>query len=208
MSRWGDISGGDTGSGYDARFADLAASGADVHGEARFCAGLVSTGARILDAGCGTGRVVIWLAAQGYECVGVDSDPSMLGQARQAAPDIPWIEADLAVFDLAESGIAKEFDLVLTAGNVIPLVDEGTEAAVVTRLADHVRDSGLLVSGFGLDAAHLPLPEPTVTLADYDAWCAEAGLTLEGRYATWDGGTYDGGGYAVSIHRKTAGEDA
>ena len=41
-----------------------------------------------------------------------------------------------------------------------------------------------------------------MTLADYDGWCAAAGLTLVRRFATWAGEAYDGGGYAVSIHRR------
>ncbi|GAA2789604.1 hypothetical protein [Nonomuraea dietziae] len=43
---------------------------------------------------------------------------------------------------------------------------------------------------------------PSVTLADYDAWCETAGLVLERRLATWDGRPYDDGDYAVSIHRR------
>jgi hypothetical protein len=57
------------------------------------------------------------------------------------------------------------------------------------------------VSGFGLDTAHLPLASATVALADYDAWCEASGLVLERRLATWEGAAYDGGGYAVSVHR-------
>ncbi|MEU1696760.1 SAM-dependent methyltransferase, partial [Streptomyces hirsutus] len=32
--------------------------------------------------------------------------------------------------------------------------------------------------------------------------CAVAGLTLVDRFATWDAAPYDGGGYAVSVHRR------
>ena len=39
------------------------------------------------------------------------------------------------------------------------------------------------------------------TVADYDAWCAAAGLELEDRYATWERAPYQGGDYAVSVHR-------
>jgi hypothetical protein len=57
------------------------------------------------------------------------------------------------------------------------------------------------VSGFGLDVAHLPLDHAPVTLVQYDEWCADAGLDLLERFATWDREAYDGGGYAVSVHR-------
>lgn len=198
VTRWsGD--GQVSGQAYAARFEELAASGADVHGEATLCESLVPVGSSVLDAGCGTGRVAIRLASRGYAVVGVDVDTSMLEVARTAAPDLHWVQADLVGLDLG-----RTFDLVVSAGNVIPLVAEGTEAEVVSRLGEHVDAGGLLVTGFGLDQEHLPETGAPVPLADYDAWCAAAGLRLETRLATWDGEPYDGGGYAVSIHRKAA----
>ncbi|MGW2342326.1 class I SAM-dependent methyltransferase [Streptomyces sp. NPDC001661] len=200
MSRWQELTGGKSGGEYAARFEALARSGKDVHGEASFCAALVPAGARVLDAGCGTGRVMIRLAELGYDCVGIDLDASMLDVARERAPQLPWFQTDLAAFDPAALGIATDFDLVVAAGNVLPLLTPGTEATVVERLTATLRPGGLLVAGFGLDAAHLPVP-PTITLAEYDAYCEAAGLTLVDRFSTWDAAPYDGGGYAVSVHR-------
>lgn len=204
MSRWNDVTGGVAGADYAARFARLAATGADVHGEARLCAALVPAGARILDAGCGTGRVAVRLAQLGYRCVGVDLDDSMLAEARRAAPELSWVLADLSRLRLPEGD--GTFDLVVAAGNVVPLLAAGTEPAAVARLAAQLRPGGLLVAGFGLDAAHLPLASAPVTLDDYDGWCADAGLTLQRRLATWDGAGYDGGGYAVNVHRLRTGD--
>ncbi|KUN89618.1 SAM-dependent methyltransferase [Streptomyces bungoensis] len=201
MSRWEQLTGGTSGQDYAARFAALAGSGKDVHGEARFCAALVPPGARVLDAGCGTGRVMIRLAELGYDCVGVDLDASMLAEARRQAPALPWFQTDLAGFDPALLGIAADFELVVAAGNVFPLLAAGTEATVVGRLAASLRPGGLLVAGFGLDEAHLPVP-PGITLPQYDDCCASAGLTLVDRFATWDADPYTGGGYAVSVHRR------
>lgn len=200
MSRWHELTGGTSGPEYAARFAAVARSGKDVHGEARFCAALVPAGARVLDAGCGTGRVMIRLAELGYDCVGVDLDASMLAVAREQAPELPWFQADLAAFDPRRLGIAADFDLVVAAGNILPLLAAGTEATVVRCLAAVLRPGGLLVAGFGLDEAHLPVP-PGITLPEYDDCCAAAGLTLVGRFGTWDADPYEGGGYAVSVHR-------
>ncbi|MFE3327002.1 class I SAM-dependent methyltransferase [Streptomyces sp. NPDC059176] len=201
MSRWEELTGGTSGQDYAARFTALAGSGKDVHGEARLCAALVPAGARVLDAGCGTGRVMIRLAELGYDCVGVDRDASMLAVAQQEAPGLPWFHADLVGFDPGPLGIAAAFDLVVAAGNVFPLLAPGTEATVVERLASALRPGGLIVAGFGLDEAHLPVP-PSITLPEYDHWCAAAGLGLVDRFATWDADPYDGGGYAVSVHRR------
>ncbi|MER7931311.1 MULTISPECIES: class I SAM-dependent methyltransferase [unclassified Streptomyces] len=201
MSRWHELTGGTSGRDYAERFAALARTGKDMHGEARLCAALVPEGARVLDAGCGTGRVMIRLAALGYDCTGVDLDASMLAVARQQAPELPWFQADLTEFEPGALGVPAGFDLVVAAGNIFPLLAPGTEAAVAGRLAAALRPGGLLVAGFGLDEAHLPVP-PGITLPEYDDCCAAAGLTLVDRFATWDADPYDGGGYAVSVHRR------
>jgi SAM-dependent methyltransferase len=202
-SRWARLPGGG-GRKYADRFAGLAAAGHDVHGEATCCASLVAPGARILDAGCGTGRVAIRLAELGYECVGVDSDASMLDVAREASDRVSWVLADLADWVRAQATHgAGGFDLVVAAGNVIPLLAPGTEARVIAGLAGALAPGAVLVTGFGLTAAHLPLPAAPFGLAEYDGWCVAAGLRLAARYATWDGQPFDDrGGYAVSVHRR------
>lgn len=205
MTRWAELSGAPKGAAYAAQFDALRASGVDVHGEAALCEALMPPPARVLDAGCGTGRVAIRLAERGYECVGVDLDASMLAVARERAPDLPWLLADLATLGRSGAGtdvLAPGFDLVVVAGNVIPLCAPGTEASVVERLAAQLRTDGLLVAGFGLDAEHLPLDAATVDLQSYDEWCSAAGLRLVSRFATWDAQPYDGGGYAVSVHAR------
>ncbi|MEV3931746.1 MULTISPECIES: bifunctional 2-polyprenyl-6-hydroxyphenol methylase/3-demethylubiquinol 3-O-methyltransferase UbiG [unclassified Streptomyces] len=203
QDRWAELTGGQAGEEYAQRFARLAESGHDIHGEASFCAALLRPAARVLDAGCGTGRIAIRLAELGHHCTGVDVDPSMLDVARREAPAQQWLLGDLARLDAL--GLEPGYDLVLAAGNVIPLLAPGTEPDVIRHLAAALRPGGLLVTGMGLDAAHLPLPEATVTLTEMDHWCGRAGLTLRHRYATWSGDPYhDGGGYAVSVHARPA----
>jgi SAM-dependent methyltransferase len=197
-NRW-SARGGVSGEQYAARFAARAAAGQDVHGEATFCAALVPAPARVLDAGCGTGRVAVRLAELGYDCVGVDSDESMLAVARAASTQVDWRLLDLS----AISGLDRTVDLVVAAGNVIPLLAPNTESRVVAGLAATLRSGGRLVAGFGLDAAHLPLPTAPFGLKEYDEWCAAAGLDLVERYATWDGAAYQPDvGYAVSVHHR------
>lgn len=198
-SRWSEIAAGRSGADYARRFERLAASGVAVHGEAALVASLVPAGARVLDAGCGTGRVAIRLAGLGYACVGVDLEPSMLAVARERGPGLRWYQADLARLDLGDEA---PFDLVVAAGNVMPLLAAGTGPAVLSRLARMLVPGGRLVAGFGLDPAHLPIPDAPVDLAGYDGWCRAAGLAIEVRLATWDGAPYAGGGYAVSVHRR------
>ena len=163
------------GDDYDARWQRLAAAGESVHGEADLVDALLREhgGRRVLDAGCGTGRVAIELAARGFDAVGVDLDPGMLGTARAKAPALPWYEADLArlseVPELPGAAAGAGFDLVVMAGNVMIFVAPGTEATVLTTLRAQLVPGGLLVAGFQLRRDRLGL-------AEYDAIAAAAGL--------------------------------
>jgi SAM-dependent methyltransferase len=205
MTRWEQVSGGEAGGAYAERFARLAASGVDVHGEASFCVALVPPGSRVVDAGCGTGRVAVRLAELGYLCVGVDLDASMLAVARRLDPRVRWVQADLADLDVPDLVAAGAFDLVVAAGNVMPFLASGSEPAAVAGLAAVLRPRGLLVAGFGLDDDHLPAGAAHLELAAYDGWCVAAGLEPVARHATWAGDPYEGGGYAVSVHRRPPG---
>ncbi|MFN8041141.1 MAG: class I SAM-dependent methyltransferase [Acidimicrobiales bacterium] len=176
------------GEGYQARFDKLAAEGAEVHGEAD----LVSSYApgSVLDAGCGTGRVGIELARRGVEVVGADLDPSMLATARRLAPEISWIEADLAALDLG-----RTFDVVVMAGNVVLFTPAGTQAAVVAGCARHVAPGGVLISGFSLGHGW--------SADDHDDAAVAAGLEPVDRFASWERDPWPGdGSYVVAVHRR------
>jgi len=47
--------------------------------------GRVAPGVRVLDAGCGSGRNLVYLLREGYEVFGVDSDPQAIGGVRRLA---------------------------------------------------------------------------------------------------------------------------
>ena len=199
MSRWEGIArsfgGDDYAAAYARHFAELAEQGQDINGEVTAATALVPAPARVLDAGCGTGRSTIAFAALGYDVTGVDVDERMLDQARAEAPDLDWRQADLATLDLGE-----RFDLVLVAGNVIALLEPGTLGVVAERLARHTR--GTLICGFGLDAGHLPPGCPLTPLADYDTAMSQAGFTIGDRWSTWEADLFDDGdGYVVTVHR-------
>ncbi|MBJ7339131.1 class I SAM-dependent methyltransferase [Mycolicibacterium sp.] len=177
---------------YDARWEALAEAGEDVHGEADLVDDLLKTtgGHRVLDAGCGTGRVAIELTRRGRLVVGVDADAAMLNTARAKAPEITWIHADLTEL---EGRLDGPFDVVLLAGNVMIFLDPGSEGRVLRRLADRLSPRGILVAGFSIRPDRLQLD-------DYDRLAEVAGLTLRHRWATWDREPFANGDYAVSVH--------
>ncbi len=196
MSRWTDRDDVQRGADYDARWKAMAEAGTSVHGEVDLALSVlaehdIGPHARVLDAGCGTGRVAIELAARGVEAVGVDLDEPMLSEARRKAPSLPWLLDDLASVD-AGTG----FDLVLMAGNVMIFVAPGTEGAVVANMAAHLRPGGMLIAGFQTGGGRLGVDR-------YDELGHAAGLALLDRWSTWDREPYDGDDYAVSVHRKS-----
>ena len=71
---------------YIERFREMARKGDDLAGEARLIDAMAPRGARILDAGCGSGRVGGHLAAAGHRVVGVDLDPELIAEARRNHP--------------------------------------------------------------------------------------------------------------------------
>lgn len=186
---------------YDDRWARLAASGHDPHGEAdlveRLLTGAPVTGAgppRVLDAGCGTGRVAIRLAERGMAVVGVDVDQALLTRARAKAPGLRWVEADLATLD--PDDVPGPFDAAVMAGNVMIFVAPGTEAAVVANVGARLARGGVLVAGFQLLPGRL-------TVDRYEECVVAAGLVPAARYATWDGDRFTpGGDYVVVVSKR------
>jgi SAM-dependent methyltransferase len=180
--------------GYDQRWVDLAASGAEVHGEANLVANLVPASAgTILDAGCGTGRVAIELARRGHAVVGIDVDPALLERARAKAPELEWHHGDLAT--LPAEVAPGPFAGAVLAGNVMIFVAAGTEAAVLANIAARIVPGGLVIAGFQLTGR--------LSLAAYDAAADAAGLAPVERFATWERAAFVAGGdYVVAVDSK------
>jgi SAM-dependent methyltransferase len=192
-----------TGSDYDAPYEARSAAGHDVHGEANLIEKLLNSNLnraastrpyRVLDAGCGTGRMSIELTRRGLDTVGVDLDEVMLKQAWAKAPQLDWRLGDLSLIDLD-----GRFDVIVLAGNVMIYLTPGTEAATLGNMARHLKPGGLLVAGFELT----PKTWTDLTLETYDALAAAAGLSLAARWSTWEQAPWKRDDrYAVSVHAK------
>src|SRR5699024_4092029 len=133
---------------YIQRFRDMAARGEDLYGEARLIDAMVPRGSRILDAGCGPGRVGAYLARQGLTVVGVNVDPVLIDAAKEDHQQGTWVIGDLVDLDLPAAGIPEPFDVIVCAGNTITFLAPDTEVEVLRRMADHLVPGVRTVVGF------------------------------------------------------------
>ena len=159
---------------YIDRFRTMAAQGADLNGEARLVDAMVARGSRILDAGCGPGRVGGYLAGQGHQVVGVDLDPALIEAAEDDHPGPTWLVGDLSELDLE----GQKFDAIVCAGNVMTFCAPGTRPEILRRFREHLAERGRVVIGFGTGRGY--------RLEDFRQDATDAGLSVDLLLSTWD----------------------
>ncbi|MBI8988830.1 class I SAM-dependent DNA methyltransferase [Corynebacterium meridianum] len=160
---------------YAARWRTFAAQGRDLDGEARLMDALArKRGARILDAGCGTGRVGGVLAARGHEVTGVDLDPVLIGYAERDFPGSRWEVGDLTAGEVPDG----EYDLIVSAGNVMTFLPADGRITALRTLAGVLAPDGRMAIGFGSGRGY--------GFDEFIADAAEAGLETQHRWGTWE----------------------
>jgi len=101
-----------------------------------------SLGGPLLDLACGTGRMALRMAAQGYQVTGVDITPEMLARARQKAAQqgasIEWVVADARAFH-----IQKQFPFIYMLENVFQFfLTREDQEAMLARVREHLLPEG------------------------------------------------------------------
>jgi len=112
----------------------------------REAAGLIEwlapqAGERILDLGCGTGRLTARIAEAGAKAIGLDRSPEMVSQARANYPDIEFQTGDATDFAFAEP-----FDAVFSNAALHWVPQAGDVARCVARV---LKPGGRFVAEFG-----------------------------------------------------------
>ena len=98
----------------------------------------------ILEAGCGSGRLMIPMLEAGLAIQGFDHSEWMLAQCRQAA-DARGLNAPLSRQRLQEFAFDERFAAIVSPVGGFTLIDDYAEAlAVLRRFHDHLRPGGRL----------------------------------------------------------------
>jgi ubiquinone/menaquinone biosynthesis C-methylase UbiE len=101
-------------------------------------------GQRILELGCGTGRVAFRLARSGAQVVGLDLSPRMLEVARRKSAGVEgihWVQGDMRSFDLP-----GDFGLVIIPGHAFQNLNLAEDQASCLECARrHLTPAGRLV---------------------------------------------------------------
>lgn len=104
-------------------------------------------GPPILELACGTGRITIPIAQQGFEIVGIDKSEKMLARAKEKAGNqypITWHREDVRAFDLK-----RKFKLIIFPFNSIAhLHDLASIDACFKSLRNHLDDAGRFILDF------------------------------------------------------------
>ncbi|RIV40098.1 class I SAM-dependent methyltransferase [Micromonospora radicis] len=99
--------------------------------------------ARVLDAGCGTGRMSRYLADRGCRVQGVDLSPGMITMARRANPDLAFAVGSLTDLPYPD----HRFDGVLLWYSIIHTPPAG-QPRIFAEAARVLRPGGHLLVGF------------------------------------------------------------
>lgn len=143
------------------------------------------TGGPVLEIGCGTGRVSIPIARQGFAVTGLDIVAGMLERARRKSASLPahWVEGDGRGFELGE-----QFRLIFLTGNAFQLFLTRTDQeALLAQVRRHLHDDGLFAfetrnpccrrEAASLQSAqalsHKPFPDAEGLFAYLETWDAE-----------------------------------
>lgn len=142
------------------------------------CAGA----ARVLELGCGYGRVASALVAAGHEVVGVDVDPALLALARASLAEAPadvraradLREGDARALSLGELRFAR---VILAHSTIYCFRSEGEVRAVLRGARAHLEPGGrVVIDAYAADGFHAHL-DPDAP----DEWGEVARVEAAGR---------------------------
>lgn len=125
---------------------------------------LVGPGGRVLDAGCGPGKVTAHLAGLGLTAEGLDLSPVMIGLARAAFPDLSFRLGSLTALDVPDGSL----DGVLSWYSLIH-IPSARRLTVMSELHRVLVPGGFVLLAFqvGDDVRHVVDPDGSDVALDF-----------------------------------------
>jgi 2-polyprenyl-3-methyl-5-hydroxy-6-metoxy-1,4-benzoquinol methylase len=116
-----------------------------------------------LDLACGTGRITMALAKNGFNCVGLDASQAMIDWAiiKSHGLGITYIHGDMQDFHMD-----RKFDLITLTGNSFQvLISTKDQMSLITAVAQHLKKDGI----FAFNTRNITESECRTT-HDFEFW--------------------------------------
>jgi SAM-dependent methyltransferase len=97
---------------------------------------------RVLDLGCGAGRVLSYLVMLGADAYGVDIAPKMVERSKSAVPEATVTLGDISAL---EKSVEGKFDVLFAPDNLIDIFDDAQRRKVLEHIREFIVDDGLLI---------------------------------------------------------------
>ena len=118
-------------------------------------------GGPLLELGCGAGRVLLPLAAEGYEITGLDNSAGMLARAEANTPRELRSRIELQLGELTDFSLTRRFSLTLVPCNTFAELEDSQAVAALKCISAHLLSGGAL-------ALDMPNPPEAITQAPAD----------------------------------------
>ena len=118
-------------------------------------------GGRLLELGCGTGRVTIPLWQHGFDLVGLDYDAAMLAQLRRNLADSGLDPAAVQIVqaDMTNFALEGQFSLILLPCNTFSTLQSPARQKTLERVFAHLKPGGIFAVSQPNPAMFYDLPK-------------------------------------------------
>lgn len=140
-------------------------------------------GTRVLDLGCGQGRVSLPLARHGCAVTGLDGSLALLQRARESARD-DGLELELLHRDMRDLDAVERFDAVVSLGTALGYVEaEGGDLAALCAAARALVPGGrMLIDTENREPKLRMSPRVWFEMGGTTVWCKRGYDHLSGRW--------------------------
>lgn len=116
-----------------------------------------AAGGPVLELGCGPGRLLHPLAAEGFQVAGLDVAPEMIAWAADHLNPAESAAVQLVIGDMRQFDLGRAFGLAIVACNTLAYFNDAEALDVLAAVRRHLRPGGAL----GLDLPSTPDLSPS-----------------------------------------------